>query len=168
MPKTSAKELATRKKRAALEAEHRQWVEARIAKLEKQGWSSEQISDELGLWIPPESSSAKQFLLDRLKGVDDANMYDEMHRGMVDLLRSDIPLDPQSRQRVADLFERLAFPDAKAKLHMKNRGFAFAVAEMKRLYRDQGKTAGEAENDIAEAFGLTVETLRQRMLRARK
>ena len=169
MPKTSAKELATRKKRARLEAKMRQWDEAQIAKLENQGLSTEQICDELGLWIPPESSSAKQFLLDRLMGVTVEDFDDAMHRAMVELLRGDIPLDTQSRQWVADLFERLAFPDAKAKQHMENTVFASAVAVLKRLYRDKGKTAEEAENAVVKAFGLTsVGALRRRIQRIQR
>ena len=89
MPKTSAKELAARKERARLHDEHRQWMEAQIAKLEKQGLSTEKICDELGLFTV-ENPPAKQFILDRLKGVDVANVDDALHREMVDLLRSDI------------------------------------------------------------------------------
>ena len=167
MPKTSAKELKARKRAAQLQDEHRQRMEAQITKLEKQGLSAEQISDELGLWFP-QYPPAMQFIFDRLKGVKDANVYDEMHRAMVDLLRSDIPLDRKSRQWIADLFWRLAFPNPASEARQKRRLRAEMADDLKRICEECGMTALEAEQAVAKDLGFkTVDALRKHMQRAK-
>jgi len=178
MPRNRAKERAAQKEWAREQDEHRQWIEAEIAELEKKGLSTEQICNELGLLTLEqlrdkyglEHSRAKQFIFDRLKGVKDVNnnVWDAIHRAMVDLLLSDIPLDRYSRDSIAESLRRLAFPDPKAEREMKKQVFARAVADQKRYLESRGMTAAEAEKLIAEQFGLTVETLRQRIQRTRK
>jgi hypothetical protein len=168
MSKTSAKELEARKQAARRQEEQRQRLEAKIADLQKQGWSAEQICDEVGLWIPPEESPAIQFLLDRMKGVEVSVFDDEMHRAMIDLLRSDTPLDRTSRQWIADLFFRLAFPNRADEAQGKRRVEAAAAELMKRCYQERGMTALEAEEAVAEDLGLkSVDALRKRMQRAK-
>jgi lambda repressor-like predicted transcriptional regulator len=176
MPRKSAKELAARKEWARLEDETRQWMKAKITELEKQGWSSEQIRDELGLStleqirdeLGLEYSPAKQFLFDRLKGVDDANIYDEMYRAMVDLLRSDIPLDRYSRQSIAESLWRLAFPNPARDARQKRRVQAAVAEDLKRFLQYRGEPALKAEQLVAEALGVkSVDALRKRRQRAK-
>jgi hypothetical protein len=167
MPKTSAKELEARKERARLQDEHRQQVEAQIAELEKQGLSAEQIRDAFGLWFP-EYPPAMQLLFDRLKDVEDAKVYDAVHRAVVDLLRSDMPLDRQSRQWIADLFFRLTFPNQKDDARRQREQKAAVADALKRFYQDRGMTALEAEEQVVEDLSLkSVDALRKKKQRAK-
>ena len=164
MPKTSAKELQRRKEAARRQDEHRRRMEAQIAEMEKQGFCAEQIEDALHL-IPVKDAPAMEFLYDRLKGVEAKNVDRAMHRAMVDLLRSDIPLNHQSRQWIADLFWGLAFPNPPKEAQNKRRAKAAFAASLKRYLIGRGTTGLEAEQFVAETFGLTVAALRKRMER---
>jgi hypothetical protein len=170
MPKTSAKEIEARKQAARLQDEQRLWIEVKIAELQKQGWTTDQICEEVGLLTPPEFSPAMQFLLDRTKGVDVSVFDDEMHRAMVDLLLSDMPLDLDrlTRQLIAYRLSRLAFPNPPKEKLQKRRMEADVAASLKRRYQERGMTALEAEQTVAENLGLTsVDALRKKRQRAR-
>jgi hypothetical protein len=183
MPKTSAKELQRRKEAARLQ---QQRIEAQTAKLQKQGLSAEQIRDALGL---PKMSPSMQFLYDRIGGhlfadvirdmpadvsLRDANVLDlmddferKLELAMVDLLRSDIPLDRESRRWIANRFLILATPNAVTKAQ-KTMEARFAT-DLKRELEERGATAYEAEQRVAEFLGLpSVDALRKKVQRARK
>jgi len=164
MPKTSAKELAKRKKAAQLHDEHRQWIEAKIAEM---GQNTAKTCDELDLWIPNDSP-AMEFLFNRLNGVRAAYFDDAMHRAVVDLLDIDIPLDRRARQLIAVMYWRLAFPNPAAERKRQRRAEALAAELAKRCYRERGMTALEADQQVADDFGLTVGALTQRKKRAAK
>jgi hypothetical protein len=101
MSRTSKKELAARGEAARLQDKHRQWMEAEIAKLEKQGCSTEQILDELNLF-EARLSPAMEILLDQIKDATVDNIDDGIRRAAIDLLRGEIPLDAFARQAIAD------------------------------------------------------------------
>jgi hypothetical protein len=167
MPKTSAKELARRKEAARLQDEHRQWMEAQIDALEKQGLSAEEIGDELGL-VFMKYSPVMEFLRDRLNRTSEANFDDEMHRAIVDLLRSDIALDRGSRELIASLLWRLAFPNTEAQRKTKRRAEMQFAEVLKRHYRERGMSGLEAEQQVVESLGLdSVAALRKRRHRAK-
>jgi hypothetical protein len=167
MPKTSAKELQKRKEAARLQYERRLWIEAKIVEMAKEGLSWEQIRDTLGL-TESEWSPSMEFVYARLMGVSRKDLEREYHRAIIDLLLSNIPLDRESRQSIADTLRFFTDPKPVTKARLIREETEYAVT-LKRHLQEDGATALEAEQLVAESLGLkNVDALRKRIQRARK
>jgi hypothetical protein len=82
------------------------------------------------------------------------------------LLASTAELEPETRHYIANRWGREQA--ASKRQFYKNRGFAAAILRLKALLRDQGLSAGQADDLIAEMLGFSsAETLRKRLQRAR-
>jgi hypothetical protein len=166
MPKTSAKELQKRKaeaRRRDAYLDHQ--IKPKIAEMLKQGLSTEQICDALGL---SKSSPSKRFLDERLAGCLVGDYERVMHRAVVDLMRSDIPLDREARNLVATALEYFDSPEPpEMKARLRQMIWAGVAAQIKRRLEERGNTSLEAERIVAEHFGLSIDALRKRIRRAR-
>jgi hypothetical protein len=111
---------------------------------------------------------AMRYLLNRVRktGLHDFDL--RMDGAVIDLLLSEIPLGPQSRQWIAALYLKLAFPDAKRDRQSKARAQELFAAGMKQYLEGQGKKPGEVERAVAEALHIDPATLRQRRSRKRR
>jgi|SRR5260370_11071667 hypothetical protein len=106
---------------------------------------------------------AADFLIERAK------LGDSVGRALIELLRSDVPLDPDVRRAIAWKLERLYFPPSKRELQKeRGRNDAEGIKALKAYLRQEGVTATQAEECLAEIFGISVEGLRQRLKRGRK
>jgi hypothetical protein len=180
MPKTSAKELQRRKEAAR----RHDALKAKIAEMEKQGLSEQQIRDALGPLVPTPLDAldplfpqrmdpAMEFLVNRMlrstteskprrkvnRGSSRLNrawdsIYDALDRALIELSQSDIPHDGQWRRWIAAAFHRRAFRSQASVVKSKRRVEANFVARSKRLLEERGETATEAEARVAKAFGL--------------
>jgi hypothetical protein len=199
MPKTSAKELQRRKEAARRHDAEKKRIDAKIAEMEKHGSSEQQIRDALGPLVPtrldaldplfpPNMDAATEFIVNRMlpsttksktskkvkRGSSRLNrawnsIYDALDSALIELSQSDIPLDDQWRHSIAAAFHRRAFRNPESVVKSKRRVEAKLVASLKRLLKERGETALDAEGRVAEAFGLRdVDSLRKRIRRTRK
>jgi hypothetical protein len=190
MPKTSAKEIQRRKAAARRpDVQHR--IEAKKPETKEQGLSERQIRNTLGAWLPPKKDAALEFIVNLIlsppptaavakpktkakRGSSELNrrwdsIYDALDRALIELLRSDIPLDDQTRRWIATSFHRRAFRNPESVTKSKRRVEANFVAYLKRLAKGRAETALEAEWKVAEALGLKdVDSLRKRIRRIHK
>jgi hypothetical protein len=118
----------------------------------------------------PKLSPAMQFLSDRLSGVSSDDDYDnKWKQAIVDLVKSDIPLDPRSRSLLAGDLHRLYFPNDERDRRDKQRMEAAWIEELMETALSRGMTTAEAREEIAKALGInSVEALRKRVQRAPK
>jgi hypothetical protein len=143
-----------RRRRYALEQEHRQWVEAEI----ERGVDP----DELGLWTPRRSPD-EAFLVERLcqmpKGADPEQNIKSV---LLELLRTDIPLGALVRAQMVSVFSPDR-PDRKA---------IRRIAAADKMLRDHliglGMMAKDADMAVAESQNVTVSALKQRRRRSKK
>jgi hypothetical protein len=176
MPKTSAKELQRRKEAARLQdrqmlrqllLQDKQLLE-QIHEMRKQG-------DADGAWRAvtlAQLSPPMAFILNRVWSLRHKEFERAVHRAIVHLLLSDIPLDHDSRARefIASVFYALAFSSSATKARARREYEARYVAHMKKDFMERGeKSALEAEEWIADSLGLkSVDALRKRIQRARR
>jgi hypothetical protein len=158
--KADLQERARLKAKAAEDDEVRALIEESIAK-------GQDVSDII-FPAPRPSSPAMAFLLDRLRGLKDVTdrQFEAAYKAAAaDLLRSDLPLDPETRRQVFDLYART---DEQKRLG-KDRAFIWMFEDQKRYFREhRGMTAIEAETFIASTRGWTRDTLLKNLQRARK
>ncbi len=138
--------------------------------------SAEQL-DELGLKLMEPISPAMEFCVQQLKGVspDDPQYETKSNQAIIDLVASDVPLDPLTRSRLAGELRRLYFPNEVRDRRKKQRWQNAMIEDVKHHLLSCGvcKRAWEAEDKIIEtigqAFGIkSVEAWRQRIKRARR
>jgi len=92
---------------------------------------------------------AREFFFSQLEGVSIDRLDDEIHRAVVALLCSDIPLeDRQLRRWIAHLYWSLAFPNSAAARENKRK--AEVDKELKARLQERGMTAQHADEHIAE------------------
>jgi hypothetical protein len=151
-----------------LEQEQRRWIEAEIARRKKLGQSAEQINDELDLWMSQEDSAA-EFLRKRFSGVrpDDPLFDRKWKQAVVDLVVSDMPLDPLTRRLIAGELQRLYFPKESDKKSKQQNQLWAARLFQNHLQNAAGMSATEAEAEVAKILGISVDALRQRRQRQR-
>jgi hypothetical protein len=168
MPKTSARELQARKGAWLKRERERRLLEAEHAALEQLGLSAEQIIEALPLFQARESP-AMRFVCDGLIGVTVANLDDEMHKALLDLLASNTPLDPQWRQWMFDWFSRPRPRRGRPRATRgdKRRAFVAASEGLKQLGQDRGMTALDAEEWAADILGTSVDAARSKKRRAK-
>ena len=99
-----------------------------------------------------------------MDGVSPDQYDDAMQRAIVDLLRSDIPLDAQSRELIAVTFVRLAHP--KKQIEDKKLAEADAWWRLKERYQARGKTVDDAKEEAAKPFGSSGGAMAKRRQRA--
>jgi hypothetical protein len=127
-------------------------------------------------WPRPES---RRFVDEWPAGVPhDEDLCEAYERALVELLRSDIPLDPDTRDLLADVVEEFYFPKMvkKQERQEKQRAEDFRLLQvvdgMKNFLRHNKKkplSALDAEAVLAERmFHIEVEALRKRIHRARQ
>jgi hypothetical protein len=105
---------------------------------------------------------AIRYLLGRVRKTTIHNIDLRMHGAIVDLLLSEIPLGPLSRQFIAAQYLKLAFPNAKRERQIKARAQDWFATGLKQHLAGQGKTPGEVERAVAEALHISPATVRQR------
>jgi hypothetical protein len=123
-----------------------------------------------------------RFIRERLAGVpagvpgNPSKHYIETYlHALVELVRSDIPLDPDTRQLIAGALEEYYFPGKRARQEKRRAetfSFLQVVDGMKNFLRHNKKkplSALDAEAVIAERmYGISVDALRQQITRARQ
>jgi hypothetical protein len=149
-----------------LHQKHRQWMEAEIARREELGQSTEQIAAELDLWIPPEDP-AVEFLRKRLNEIraDDPLFDRKWQQAVVDLVASDVPLDPVSRRLIAGELQRFYFPKESDNQRKQRIELLYARRLQDHLQTVAGMSATDAEAEVAESLGISVDALRRRRTR---
>ncbi len=86
-----------------------------------------------------------------------------------ELLASDHKLEPETRAYIIRRYlTKSIYLGDMIDRDRKNAEFAETIKRVKRLLRQSGRTADEADQDIAEDLGIPVPTLRQRLTRAPK
>jgi hypothetical protein len=143
--------------------QHRRWLESEIA---KRGQLTEADLDELGLTIP-DNPPAWKFITDCLAKVrpDDPQFNKKWQQAVIDLVASDVPLDPIMRHLIAGELRRLYFPNAERDRRERRRLEIAAIESQKQLLQGRGMTAKEVEQAIAENFGISVDGLRKKIQR---
>jgi hypothetical protein len=113
---------------------------------------------------------AMQYLLNRVRKTTGSRDFDlRMHGAIVDLLLSEIPLGPQSRRWIAELYLKLAFPDAKRDRKIRQSAQCLFADGLKQyLLQSTDKSPGEAEREVADVLCVSPETLRQRRSRKKR
>ena len=144
-------------------------MEAAIAEREKAGDTDAQLEkfaaawrEDLGLWTP-EGSPAMQFITQKLKGVPTGEVDDKVKLAVVELIKSDTPLDPRTRQLVAgDLYD-LYFPNPQRDRVRKRQLENAHIEVTKRHLLRRGMPFAEVEREIAKVFNISVAALRKRV-----
>jgi hypothetical protein len=114
-------------------------------------------------FIPKEQWRVYQFLGERLRqGVDE-------RRALIDLVQSDVPLDPTTRRLIARDLEEHYFSSTKRVLNRRRNAMRENLynAVKTALQRD-GWKALDAEYRAAVAVGKNVDAIRKQIQRARK
>jgi hypothetical protein len=115
-------------------------------------------------------STALDFMRRRLNKVshDDSQFGARRKEAIIDLVASDVPLDPRTRSLIAAELRRLYFPNPERDRRAKRQMRAASVELYKQQMRRYGLTAAEAEHEIAAALGFkTVGALRKHLLRSK-
>jgi hypothetical protein len=155
----SQRELDEARCRFRQEQQDRAHIEALIADAQL---------EELGL-TPVSLSPAMEFIKSRLNKVphDDPQFDTKWKQAIIDLVASDVPLDPRTRLALAGELRRLYFPNAARDKRRKGQMSFLNIEWYKQHLRDCGLTAAEADREIAASLGFkTVGALRKHMLRA--
>ena len=166
----SKREREDAKRERLLEEQDRAWREAQIAELEKQGEVSNAQLGELGL-VASRMSPAMKFIADRLQELsfDDPLFDSKWQQVIVDLITSDVPLDPLIRRLIADELHRLYFPDAKRDSLARRRIKVATRKDWQALLINRGLMAKEADAEIAKELGITMDALHKELqLRIRR
>jgi hypothetical protein len=97
-------------------------------------------------------------------------LWDKINQNFVDLVESDKPLDPDMRKRIAHDLRRYYQGPSFSPPTGRGRRFDgrqfFDASFLKQQLRGCGMTAAQAEQDVADLFGITVDTLRKRFQRS--
>jgi hypothetical protein len=157
-----------RRRRHAREQEHREWVEAEIAKLEQMNLSPKDLQErllDLGLWslkFPADQEFFYRRLHELGREIKDA---DEVLRAVLDeLLVKNIPIGPHMHAWVRHVgrFSKDSGSDPKVRR---------AAAEdmlKKDLINELGMTAADANKYVAECQGVTSNAIKQRRFRMKR
>jgi hypothetical protein len=122
---------------------------------------------DLGLFTLSESP-AMQFIHRRLHGVTPDEFEAAGKLAMVDLIKSEVPLDRRVRQLIAGELYSLYFPNSARDHRTKQQNEIAMIESMKRHLLHEGKTAAEADKRIAGVLGISVEALQKRMQPGRR
>jgi hypothetical protein len=161
------REREERQRQYRLEQKFRLRTEADIARRVKLGQSTEQIAEELNLWIPPEDPAA-EFLRKRLNDVRPDEFDRKWRQAVVDLV-ANVPLnDPVMRRLVAGELQRLYFPKESDKKRKQHAQLWAARRLQDHLQNAAGMSATEAEAEVAKILGISVDVLRKRRQRERR
>jgi hypothetical protein len=166
----SKREREDAKRDWALEEEVREWREARISELEKQGEVSDAQLEELGLTASP-MSPAMKFIVDRLNRLsfDDPLFDSKWQQVIVDLIASNVPLDPLIRRLITGEQHRLYFPSAKRESLTQRRNEVAMIKDWQAELISRGLMAKEADAEIAKKLGIKVTALHKKLqLRIRR
>jgi hypothetical protein len=114
-------------------------------------------------FIAEQQRRVYEFLLDRLlQGVDEG-------RALIDLVQSDVPLDPITRRLIARDLEEHYFPSPKRRLNQRrNKMRENLYTAIRATLRKDGWKALDAEYYAANAIGKEVGAMRKQIQRARK
>ena len=164
------------KRWAQAKQQDRKWREAEIAKLEKSG---EEITDaqleELGLYRIP-GPPDQEFLNERLRGARPEDFLRKALQALADLVASDVPLGPLTRQFAASELRRLSLPDSQRNRCDRDAKLAAGVKAadgLKHVLLADGMTPGEADAAVVDCLGKAlgisnVESLNKKRQRARR
>jgi hypothetical protein len=167
-PMTTKRERAEAKKQWLLQQKERAWIEAEIAKLEKQGDVTEAQLEELGLWLAPRGPPDLEFFMKRLNQLqpDDPQFDSKWQLALIDTVRN-IPLRSRMRSLVADELHRRSFPNPERERREKRQIEVHMLECEKQALLRRGKTSGQAEKAVAEAHHITVAALRKKIQRVK-
>jgi hypothetical protein len=111
--------------------------------------------------------SAWEFLNKQIEQVRPDEINNKWRKAIIDLLRSDIPLDGGIRGLIATDLSRYYFPNlARDRRNMRQTQLDSFIAQKQFLVEHSGKTPTKAAELIAKHWKLNVEALRQRIKRA--
>jgi hypothetical protein len=166
----SQQELDEARCRFRQKQKKRKDLEAQLAELEKQlgGVSDAQLEKLFPELVMLPTSSATEFIRERLNKVphDDPQRDSKWKLAIIDLVASDVPLDPGTRSKIAAELRRLYFPNSGHKRAKRQAEFV-NIEHYKQHLRDCGLTAAAADREIAASLGFkTVGALRKHVLRA--
>jgi hypothetical protein len=110
---------------------------------------------------------ATQYLMRRVHGASVDEFDLQMHGAVIDLLLSEIPLEPHSvaRQLMAELHERLTFPSKRRDNASRQRAQLIFDDYTKRHLIAKGKLPGEADEAVADILRVSTQALRKRRSR---
>jgi hypothetical protein len=160
--------------------EYRKWAEARNKQLLAEIAETEVRNGKIkmfGQWVPKDprvvASPAFAFLVKRRIESPPGDPTTG-NRAIIDLVASDIPLDPFVRSIIAGTLHRLSFPNAERDRREMERYNLSTFKMTKHHYMEhRGMTADEADHavlaELGELLGIkTVGALKQRRKRARR
>jgi hypothetical protein len=159
--RVSQRELDERRRTFLQDEEDRAHIEALLAEFP---------GEELGLTVVA-LSPALEFVRKRLNKVphDDPQFNTKWKKAIVDLVASNVPLDPRTRSLLAGELRRLYFPNDERDKRAKRRTELVSIELYKQHLLSLGMTAAEADREIAASHGFrTVGALRKHMQRAQK
>jgi hypothetical protein len=99
---------------------------------------------------------------------DDPQYKKKWQQATIDLVASDVPLDPLMRHLIAGELRGLYFPNVERDRRERRRLEIATIESQKQLLRGRGMTAKEIEQAIAESFGISVDGLRKKIQRERR
>jgi hypothetical protein len=165
----SKQERVEARRRSLQEQEHRNYIEAQLAELEKQpGGAGGAELEKLGLTVAP-ISPATAFIMERLKGVSlEDPLFDSKYKqAIVDLVASDVPLHPRTRALLAGDLYRLYFPNSARDRRAKRQLESAMIEDQKQYLLSTGMTAAEAVQMIAKERGIKPAALHKRVNRTK-
>jgi hypothetical protein len=90
----------------------------------------------------------------------------DLKQSTIDLIKSDVPLDPRTRQLIAANLQRLLFPNTARDRREQRQREIEDIEDLRRRLENQGMMAKEIEVEIAKALGISVAALRKKMQRS--
>jgi hypothetical protein len=151
--RTSQRERDQKRLQWELKEKQHAEIQADIERCEAEGTTYEEIMASFILIPAPLLSPAMQFIANRLDQSKSAHFDDDAKRALVDLVKSDIPLDRPMRQQIAGELQRLYFPNARERRERKQAKNQYIEQLKSHLIQDRGMTATEAEGAIVEHLG---------------
>ena len=119
-------------------------------------------------FIPVEVFMMKK-TLEQMRLVNETGQDPVRGQALVDLVASDVPLDPSTRRWIANELARLYKSERPVSPKVKRQIKLLAARQLQLYFENyEGMAPGDAEQAAAKAIGLDVDALRQRRRRARK
>jgi hypothetical protein len=127
-----------------------------------------QVIDTLDAWLAP----AELFLYERYRGASAEQIEEVAHRAMVELLRSDVPLDRITRDKIASVIEQLRWPaEHKEKLKRERADWdRYHINSMAEALKAKGVRAAKkkAREELARIQNVQPDTILKRRQDRRK
>jgi hypothetical protein len=120
--------------------------------------------------LPNPDNAASVFINERLKQSAGTNWGDALARALIDLTRSDIPLDASVRPLLADMLEHGAFPSPPAEMRrdIRQRKARFLWEVIELFAATQGTSQAQIKAKFAPVLGCSPEALNQFLKREKR